>query len=400
MKRPRPTASLPQQRTRNLVIVNDRDEAVTLFLRWYAPDTAGVWDWRGDAGGFAVYQLPPHTRARLTDDAGPIHASQVQFFWIGGGGSDSKYHKQPYILVNRPYRAAAPEDALIELKVHRPVRRKSLRDPVLGPLTWETSCWRFSFQVSPGREVRGALFLPVDTPGRSGLPPSAEQLAQLRGLVAALRTQDRAIRRAVARERVGGRRGGRHTPLAVQRRLRLTDVKVYSDRTAGLVFDDGGALGGRAVSVLVGMDGRITGGPLLHTEARPLPRHGDRVGMIVQLALAPEYGHDDGMGDCEGLLDALWNFLGDHPGSDSGSRSTNLNFWDIPPERWDETLRFALTELRQRGLLKRATVVRSDYTVRPGSEGEDDEWEWGPETVVWPADFRGEFKPWPEFPSF
>jgi hypothetical protein len=102
------------------------------------------------------------------------------------------------------------------------------------------------------------------------------------------------------------------------------------------------------------------------------------------------------MDDREGLLDALWSFLGDCPGTDSGSASTNVKCWGIPAERWPELLRFTLTELRERGLLERATVVRVDY-VDPGN-GEDSEW--GPETVVWPEDFQGTFQQWPEYPSF
>ena len=68
------------------------------------------------------------------------------------------------------------------------------------------------------------------------------------------------------------------------------------------------------------------------------------VGLVVQLRLGPEFGPDNGMGDREGLIDALCGFLGDWPSTDSGSRSTNIKCWDVRPERWDETLAFTVAD--------------------------------------------------------
>jgi hypothetical protein len=48
------------------------------------------------------------------------------------------------------------------------------------------------------------------------------------------------------------------------------------------------------------------------------------------------------------------------------------------------------------GLLERATVVRLDYD----DPGEDQDREWGTQTVVWPKDHPGEFKQYPEWPAF
>jgi hypothetical protein len=119
-------------------------------------------------------------------------------------------------------------------------------------------------------------------------------------------------------------------------------------------------------------------------------------GLIIQLRLGPEFGPDLGMGDRDGLIDALRGFLGEWPGTDSGSLSTNIKCWDVRPERWEETLRFAVDALQARGLSGRAVIVRVDYLA--GDEGED--YEWGPGRVVWPPDQAGPFSPWPEWPGF
>jgi hypothetical protein len=115
--------------------------------------------------------------------------------------------------------------------------------------------------------------------------------------------------------------------------------------------------------------------------------------MIVQLRLGPEYGSDDGMGDRDPLIDALTSFLGESPSTDSGGRTTNIKCWDIPLKRWDEVIRFTLHELREQGLLDRATVARLDY-VDPG-DGSD--YQWGEETVVWPENLQGKFEQWPDW---
>jgi hypothetical protein len=120
------------------------------------------------------------------------------------------------------------------------------------------------------------------------------------------------------------------------------------------------------------------------------------VGLIVQLRLGPEFGPGNGMGDRDGLIDALHGFLGEGPCTDSGSRSTNIKCWDIPPERWEEALRFAVSEVQARGLSGRAVIARVDYLA--ADEGED--YEWGPERIVWPADKAGPFSLWPEWPGF
>jgi hypothetical protein len=124
---------------------------------------------------------------------------------------------------------------------------------------------------------------------------------------------------------------------------------------------------------------------------------GARVGMIIQLRLSPEYGPNDGMDDRMPLIEALDDYLGNYAGTDSGSRSTNIKCWDILPEKWDEVFRFALGRLRSLGLLERATVVRLDYE---DEDVEDGERVYGPEVVVWPENYEGEFKQWPEFPGF
>jgi hypothetical protein len=120
------------------------------------------------------------------------------------------------------------------------------------------------------------------------------------------------------------------------------------------------------------------------------------VGLIVQLRLGPEFGPDDGMGDRDGLIDGLRGFLGEWPSTDSGSRSTNIKCWDIPPNRWEEALRFAIGAVEARGLSDRVLIARVDYLV--DDESEDDEW--GPERVVWPEDKAGPFSLWPEWPGF
>jgi hypothetical protein len=120
------------------------------------------------------------------------------------------------------------------------------------------------------------------------------------------------------------------------------------------------------------------------------------VGLIIQLRLGPEFGPDDGMGDREGLLEALRGFLGEWPSTDSGSRSTNIKCWDIPPARWEEALQFAVGAVQARGLAERALIARVDYLA--ADEGED--YEWGPERVVWPPAKAGPFSLWPEWPGF
>ena len=92
------------------------------------------------------------------------------------------------------------------------------------------------------------------------------------------------------------------------------------------------------------------------------------VGLIVQLRLGPEFGLDDGMAHREGLIDALRSFLGEWPSTDSGSRSTNIKCWDIPPERWEEALTFAISEVKTRGLVDRVLIARVDYLA--AEEGE------------------------------
>lgn len=121
-----------------------------------------------------------------------------------------------------------------------------------------------------------------------------------------------------------------------------------------------------------------------------------RVGLLVQLRLGPEYGPGEGMDDRMPLIEALYGYRGEWPSTDSGSRSTNVKCWDIDPEKWDDLLRFTLSQLESLGLLGRATVVRLDYD----DPGEDQDPVWGPETVVWPKDHPGQFKQFPEWPNF
>ena len=120
------------------------------------------------------------------------------------------------------------------------------------------------------------------------------------------------------------------------------------------------------------------------------------VGLIVQLRLGPEFGPGNGLEDREGLLTALASFLREWPCTDSGSRSTNIKCWDIPPGRWEEVLRFAIGEVEARELSHRVLIARVDYLS--ADEGED--YEWGPERVVWPEDKAGPFSLWPEWPGF
>jgi hypothetical protein len=120
------------------------------------------------------------------------------------------------------------------------------------------------------------------------------------------------------------------------------------------------------------------------------------VGLIVQLRLGPEFGPDNGIGDRDGLIDALAGFLGEWPSTDSGSRSTNIKCWDIVPGRWKDALRFAIGEVDARGLSNRVLIARVDYLS--ADQGED--YEWGPELVVWPEDRAGPFSMWPEWPGF
>jgi hypothetical protein len=118
------------------------------------------------------------------------------------------------------------------------------------------------------------------------------------------------------------------------------------------------------------------------------------VGLIVQLRLGPEFGPDGGMGDRDALITALTNFLGEWPSTDSGSRSTNIKCWDIPPERWEEVLQLAISELQAHALAERSLIARMDYIWL------DDDIEWVQERVVWPPDKVGPFTQWPEWPGF
>jgi hypothetical protein len=117
--------------------------------------------------------------------------------------------------------------------------------------------------------------------------------------------------------------------------------------------------------------------------------------LIIQLRLGPEFGPDDGMDDREALIEALRDCLGDETGTDSGSRSTNIKYWDLPPERWEEALRSAVEQVQALGLAERALIARVDYV----DKGPDDS-EWGPMRVVWPLNRVGPFNLWPEYPEF
>src|SRR5437016_134908 len=105
------------------------------------------------------------------------------------------------------------------------------------------------------------------------------------------------------------------------------------------------------------------------------------VGLIVQLRLGPEFGPEDGMGDRDGLINALRGFLGEWPCTDSGSRSTNIKCWDIP-----RTLGGGAA-VRHRGG-RGPGVVESGADRSPGllecrgGRG----LRVGPERVVWPED--------------
>jgi hypothetical protein len=120
------------------------------------------------------------------------------------------------------------------------------------------------------------------------------------------------------------------------------------------------------------------------------------VGLIIQLRVGPEFGPDNGMSDRVMLIEALRGFLGEWPCTDSGSRSTNIKCWDVHPERWEEALQFAIDELQAQGLSERAVIARVDYLA--AEKGED--YEWGPERIVWPPDKVGPFSLWPEWPGF
>jgi hypothetical protein len=105
-------------------------------------------------------------------------------------------------------------------------------------------------------------------------------------------------------------------------------------------------------------------------------------------------GPTTGWGGREGLIEALRGFLGEWPSTDSGSRSTNIKCWDIPPERWEESFQFVVEQLRAQGLAGRAIVARVEYVDK------GDDYEWGPKRVVWPLDQTGPFNEWPESPEF
>lgn len=97
------------------------------------------------------------------------------------------------------------------------------------------------------------------------------------------------------------------------------------------------------------------------------------------------------------MNEALEAYTGNYPGTDSGSWSTNVQCWDVDPQRWDDLLRFTLDRLRDLGLLERATVVRLDYE---DEDVEDGDRVFGPEVVVWPERPQGAFLQWPEFPQY
>ena len=121
---------------------------------------------------------------------------------------------------------------------------------------------------------------------------------------------------------------------------------------------------------------------------------GALVGLIVQLRLGPEYGPDDGMDDRMALIESFRKFTGEWPSTDSGSQTTNIKCWDILPEQWEETLRFAIAEVQAQGLAERVVIARIDY-VDAGSD-----YEWGEQRIVWPPDRVGPFSQWPESPGF
>jgi hypothetical protein len=116
----------------------------------------------------------------------------------------------------------------------------------------------------------------------------------------------------------------------------------------------------------------------------------EECGLIVQLPLssfwgtAEEYDHRNEVADA---LDRLFqqSGCGTFDGTDTGEGKTNLFIYGIADGAFDQAVALVLGELRRRGLLERAIVARTELVGDP----EDP---WAQHTVVWPENFRGEFR--------
>jgi hypothetical protein len=115
--------------------------------------------------------------------------------------------------------------------------------------------------------------------------------------------------------------------------------------------------------------------------------------LVVQLPLSSFWGTVAEIDARDRLAAAIERALkrqgcGKYDGKDTGSGTTNLYFYDIPDDAWDQALRLVVAALRRRKLAEKAVVARCDF-VPQGADVEV------VNRVIWPPDFQGEMQPCP-----
>jgi len=109
--------------------------------------------------------------------------------------------------------------------------------------------------------------------------------------------------------------------------------------------------------------------------------------MVVQVSLSGFWGTDTEhnrrlriIGAIEEQLER--SGLARLGGADSGSGTANLYISKILPEDWERVVELCVGELQRHGVAEGSLVVRDDWS----EEAERSTW-----TVVWPANYEGEF---------
>jgi hypothetical protein len=144
----------------------------------------------------------------------------------------------------------------------------SVRDEVLGELTWDehNSWWTFEVGSFAGRSIPGSI-IPED----NRVPFARVQLATVRECVIWIRANEPAIREFITRESFNWWLDAWYdeeidevnTPEGFRETIRLGGVNFYEDGKARVCYEDGGLLGGHSLWVTVGPDGTFEHGPEL-----------------------------------------------------------------------------------------------------------------------------------------
>lgn len=138
-----------------------------------------------------------------------------------------------------------------------------IQDPLLGPLTWDETWWKFDAGPILGRSVEALII-----PDPSWDPLSEASRARIRACLDWIRSNEPSIRAHIGTDMFdwwldsyASEEDEVHTPEEFAAAIELEGITFAADGLARLVYDDRNLVGGHGIWLSVGPNGEFSDGP-------------------------------------------------------------------------------------------------------------------------------------------